>query len=229
MEDNVVIKGIPQEKKDTIWFKLLVGGLILLGIALAVSIYVFYYGRGYSWYSGDSYYYFIIYTFPEFFLYKFLDLECVFGYLIIISVIILIAGVVIKKKAENCEIVVTDNEILGTLPQGKNVNIPLDQITEIKKCTPNGVSIASIGRVNNFYCMTNYEEIINEIAKLLANMKNNIVQTSEVQQDEQPTFINQTAGTNSEIEQLKDLKVLLDMELITQDEFELKKKEILGL
>ena len=78
----------------------------------------------------------------------------------------------------------------------------------------NGISITSIGSVNNFYCFENREEVINTISCLL----------TKLQQDNA-----QLAQSGSATNRLERLKSLLDAGVLTQDEFDTKKRQILGL
>lgn len=125
-----------------------------------------------------------------------------------------------KVNTEKCEITVTNEAISGKLPHGKDVNIPLNQITAINRSSFNGVSVTSIGNVSNFHCIENREEVMKAISYLLANP----------QQNAQPTQNGSAPVANgSEAEQLKRLKDLLDAGVLTQEEFDAKKKQVLGL
>ena len=123
-------------------------------------------------------------------------------------------GIIIKISTEKCEIAVTDEAIIGKRPHGKEVQIPLNKITAISRNSFNGISITSIGSVNNFYCFENREEVINTISCLL----------TKLQQDNA-----QLAQSGSATNRLERLKSLLDAGVLTQDEFDTKKRQILGL
>ena len=98
-----------------------------------------------------------------------------------------------------------------------SINIPLTQITAINRCAFNGIAITAVGNASTFYCIKNREEVIQAISHLLANSQQSFTQSAT----------NSVAG--NETERLMELKELLDMGAITQEEFELKKKEILGI
>ena len=180
-----------------------------------VDLYM-YFGFGISdWFPG-----WIKYddSFIDFFFGEFFNFDCYYGYLIMLGVVALIVGIIMKSNTEKCEITVTNEAISGKLPHGKEVHIPLNQITAINRSSFNGVSITSIGNVSNFHCIENREEVMKAISYLLANPQ---------QSSMQPT---QSASANgSEAEQLKRLKDLLDSGVLTQEEFDAKKKQILGL
>lgn len=100
------------------------------------------------------------------------------------------------------------------------MNIPLNQITAINRSSFNGISITSIGNVSNFHCIENQEEVMKALSFLLANS----------QQNTQPTQNGSAPAANgSEAELLKRLKDLLDAGVLTQEEFDAKKKQVLGL
>ena len=224
MEQNIVINGTPQKNKPALI--LLIAGILLVLISLIVASWAYnevdlymYFGFGISdwsdWFPG-----WIKYddSFIDFFFGEFFNFDCYYGYLIMLGVVALIVGIIMKSNTEKCEITVTNEAISGKLPHGKEVHIPLNQITAINRSSFNGVSITSIGNVSNFHCIENREEVMKAISYLLANPQ---------QSSAQPT---QSASTNgSEAEQLKRLKDLLDSGVLTQEEFDAKKKQILGL
>ena len=220
MEQNIVIKGTPQKNKPAL-ITIIVGVVLLLASFLVAS-YVFENCEGYEYFGfgyGGWYYWCVIYdTFGEFFTAEFFNFECYYGYMIMLGVVALIVGIIMKSNTEKCEITVSNEAISGKLPHGKTVHIPLNQITAINRSSFNGVSITSIGNVSNFHCIENREEVMKAISYLLANPQ---------QSSAQPT---QSASANgNEAEQLKRLKDLLDSGVLTQEEFDAKKKQILGL
>lgn len=223
MERNIVIKGKPQKNKPACI--IIVFGAVLLLTSFMVASYVFLNCEGYENFGfgyGGWYYWCIIYdTFGEFFTAEFFNFECFYGYMIMLGIVALIGGIITKANTEKCEITVTNEAISGKLPHGKGVHIPLNQITAINRGSFNGVSITSIGNVSNFHCIENREEVIKAMSYLLANPQ---------QSGAQPTQSASAASTTgSEAEQLERLKDLLDAGVLTQDEFDAKKKQILGL
>lgn len=216
MEQNIVIKGTPQKNKPALI--LLIAGISLVLISLIVAqwayhdvvLYTYYpWLPGWATYDG---------SYIDFFFGEFFNFDCYYGYLIMLGLVALIGGIIMKSNTEKCKITVTNAAISGKLPHGKTVHIPLNQITAINRSSFNGVSITSIGNVSNFHCIENREEVIKAISYLLANPQ---------QSSAQPT---QSASANgSEAEQLKRLKDLFDSGVLTQEEFDAKKKQVLGL
>lgn len=189
MKKNIVIKGEMQKNKSAIIA--IVIGATLLVIAFFVALCI---------YNSDVNYR----CFPETY----------YGPITIVGSATLLVGIIIKISTEKCEITVTDEAIIGKRPHGKEVQIPLNKITAISRNSFNGISITSIGSVNNFYCFENREEVINTISCLL----------TKLQQDNA-----QLAQSGSATNRLERLKSLLDAGVLTQDEFDTKKRQILGL
>lgn len=152
--------------------------------------------------------------FFSFFFGEFVNPEIYYNSITIVGSATLLVGIIIKISTEKCEIIVTDEAIIGKRPHGKEVQIPLNKITAISRNSFNGISITSIGSVNNFYCFENREEVINTISCLL----------TKLQQDNA-----QLAQSESATNRLERLKSLLDAGVLTQDEFDTKKRQILGL
>lgn len=78
--------------------------------------------------------------------------------------------------------------------------------------------ISSITGVSIFPCFKNRNDIIKVLTPLITKSQQTSSQT-----------INTINKNSNEIERLKDLKVLLDDGVITQEEFELMKNQILNL
>lgn len=220
--ENIVIKGTPGKNKISLI--LLIAGISLALISLFVASWAYnevdlytYFGFGVSdWFPGwikyDN-------NFIEFFFGEFFNISCFYGYLLIVGIVAAVVGIIMKANTEKCEITVTDSRIFGKLAHGKEVNIPLNQITGLHTCSFNGVSIASIGAVNDFHCIENYEEVIKAISYLLANPQ------------QSPTHSQGGIAStgSSDADQLKKYKDLFDAGVITQEEFDSKKKQLLGL
>ena len=216
--ENIVVKGTIEKNKVTKIF--LLCGIALFFVALIVSLYTFhnvegyeYFGFGYGgWYDYDIIYdTYFEFVFPEFFLNA-------YGYLIIVSVIAVVVALIIKKTTENCEVTVTDKRVFGKLANGKTVDIPLNQITSLHSCPFNGVSVTALSGTSDFHLINNHEDVMKAISYLLANP-----------QVQPPQQVAAPAGDGGEAAQLKQFKELFDLGIITEEEFNAKKKQILGL
>lgn len=223
--ENIVIKGTP--KKNKVALIVLLSGIAVAIISFIVASYYFNNVDGYEYFGfghGGWYTYCVIYDFNffDFYFSEFFG-SCIHGYMLIAGVIAIIVGLIMKFNTEKCEITVTNNRIFGKLAHGKEVNIPLNQVTGLHSCSFDGVSVASIGNVSDFHCIANHEEVMKAISYLLANPQG--AGASPVQVSNAST----SSSSNNEAEQLKRFKDLLDSGVITQEEFDAKKKEILGL
>ncbi len=225
MEERIIIKGTPQKNK--IAWSIMIVGIVLLLASILFGIYEYHNGEMYKGgyylfeYFVPGYYipYDSVYdSFVEYFIFGTINVYCYGGYIFIVGLIVAIVGVVMKVKTEKCEITVTNQAIMGKLPHGKKVRIPLNQITAVNPGSFNGISIVSIGNVSNFHCFENRDEVVKAIAYLLANPQQ---ATGHATQS--------IAGSTAEAAQLKRLKELLDAGVLTQEEFDAKKKQILGL
>ena len=223
--ENVIIKGTP--KKNKVALIVLLSGIAVAIISLIVASYYFNNVDGYEYFGfgyGGWYTYCVIYDFDffDFYFSEFFGL-CIHGYMLIAGVIAIIVGLIMKFNTEKCEITVTNNRIFGKLAHGKEVNIPLNQVTGLHSCSFDGVSVASIGNVSDFHCIANHEEVMKTISYLLANQRGTGTSPAQV------SNASASSSSNNEAEQLKRFKDLLDSGVITQEEFDAKKKEILGL
>lgn len=116
-------------------------------------------------------------------------------------------------------ITVTDKRICGFIGFGKRVDLPLDSISAVGVSMFQGIAVGtSSGRIV-FSMIKNRDLIHNEISNLLIQRQN--------QQTPVATFTQEIPLSNAD--EIKKYKELLDMGVITQDEFDAKKKQLLGL
>ena len=110
-------------------------------------------------------------------------------------------------------------ESFGRTSFGKRVDLPLDSISAVATGRLNGIAVAtSSGRIV-FNLIKNRDEIHKAVSELLIHRQSKPAVTAA---KEEPTF-------QSTADELKKLKELLDMDIITQEEFDAKKKQLLGL
>lgn len=125
----------------------------------------------------------------------------------------------LKVLLSSYEMVITDKRIYGKIVFGRRVDLPIDSISATGMLRIlKGVSVSSASGKIRFLLIKNADQMYKEISNLLLNRQNKdtaIVTTSEEKTD--------THGD------LLKLKELLDMGIITQEEFEAKKKQFLGL
>ena len=123
------------------------------------------------------------------------------------------------KPLTMCELVVTDRNVKGKTVGGKVVVLPLHQIStySIKKRNST-IFVATSSGMAKFSLIGNYKEIGN----VLSEMINKHLDKTE-------TVASESQATSSNIDDLVKLKNLLDSGIITQEEFDIKKKQLLGL
>ena len=116
---------------------------------------------------------------------------------------------------DNC-ITVTNKRVYGVTKWNERVDLPLNQISAVATGSLKGIAVGSSSGKIVFKAIENYIDVHKEITSLLATKQDT------------PTV--QTVKTeNNNIEDLKKLKDLLDSGVITQEEFDAKKKQLLGL
>ena len=117
-----------------------------------------------------------------------------------------------------CELIVTEDFVKGKTLLGKEVMLPMNQISACStRKFLSTVAVATSSGYTKFSIIGNYLEIGTVLAKAIVKNK-----TSSIESTSSKKPINNT-------EQLKELKELLDSGIITQEEFNAKKKQLLGL
>ena len=220
LDEKVLVKSKSQKNKNA--FILSIAGPILICISDVVSILAFNYLKGTTDYGYKSEWRYIYYSFSEFFTEEFFNISCFYGYLSLVGIILTIIGVVIKFKTENCEVTITNQRFIGKLPHSNEIIIPLKEITNFNQTQYSGISISTRNKLYVFYCIENREEIIKALAFLCKN-----AQSSSLNNNQTPKV---TFNRNmDDADKIKQLKQLLDTGVISQVEFDQKKKEILNL
>ena len=116
-----------------------------------------------------------------------------------------------------CELTVTEKNIKGKRLFGKEVVLPIYMVSAFAtKELFSIISIATSSGYVKFGCIANYKEI-------------GEVLTSLISERQEKTEVENTPANTDSLQQLKQLKELLDSGIITQEEFDAKKKQILGL
>ena len=116
------------------------------------------------------------------------------------------------------QLTVTDKRVYGKATFGKRVDLPIDSISAVGTSALWGIDVGtSSGRIH-FKLVKNKDKIHSELSKLLM----------ERQHSEKQNNIPLNNST-SNADELKKYKELLDGGVITQEEFDAKKKQLLGL
>lgn len=143
------------------------------------------------------------------------------GFLIDLGILSTIICSVVAWYLCSYELTVTNKRIYGKTSFGKRVDLPMDSVSAVATTSLKGIAVASSSGKIVFNLLKNRDEIHNKLSELL------IERQSKVPAQAQPTIIKEASQSN--LDELKKLKDLLDMGVISQEEFEAKKKQLLGL
>lgn len=118
------------------------------------------------------------------------------------------------------ELTVTDRRVYGKAAFGNRVDLPIDSISAVSTSVLKGLAVGTSSGKISFNLIKNQAEIHALISKLLMErQKEEKTKTKIVSQ--------QPNSTNAD--EIKKYKELLDSGTITQEEFDAKKKQLLGL
>lgn len=130
-------------------------------------------------------------------------------------------GVFIKQWLGKIELVVTNKRVYGCAAFGKRVDLPLDSISAVGTGWLNGIIITTASGAISFMLMDNKDELHKCISKLLMERQDENKKSAR-------TIVKQEIP-QSNAEELRKYKELLDMGAISKEEFDAKKKQLLGL
>ena len=139
-----------------------------------------------------------------------------FTILFLLAILFVILSIIFYFALSNNRITVTSKKVSGKVKSGKQVELPFHQISAIGKGSFNSITVSTSSGVIHFWFLRNRNEVFNAISSLLS------------QKQEQPLPIMQAAPQSS-ADELSKYKKLLDDGVITQEEFNAKKKQLLGL
>lgn len=143
------------------------------------------------------------------------ELDSIYFFLWTLIIFFIILAIISYLMMGACELVVADKRIYGKIGKGpfrKSVSLPIDMVSATAIGIFSSLSVStSSGRIK-FYLLENREELNSAIINLLFHRQG----TAE--------FNDSTVD-----EQLKKYKDLLDSEIITQEEFDTVKKQLLGI
>jgi len=137
------------------------------------------------------------------------------------GLLLTIVGAIIYFSLSRIAITVTDKRVYGNTTWGKRVDLPLDSISAVSLSALKGVAVAtSSGRIV-FKGIENYKEVHQTISDLLIDRQNNRITSTLA------TITQEIPQSNAD--ELAKYKELLDKDIITKEEFDAKKKQLLGL
>lgn len=136
-----------------------------------------------------------------------------------IAAVVFLLGKFFAFLLNSSELVVTDKRVYGKTAFGKRVDLPLDSISAVSTGIFKRISVATSAGEIHFYELQNREEVHECINKLLIQRQNTM----------QNKAVHVENVVKSDADELKKYKELLDTGVITQEEFDAKKKQLLGL
>lgn len=199
MEEKVIIKG---ERGSQLVLKLLSGiaiSMILIGL-LSYADYV----AEPHWYGHYS------------LLQGMMSEFRFWGLLIDIGILMLVVSLVLWWWLSLTQLTVTDKRVYGKAAFGKRVDLPIDSVSSVGMSFPKCVSIGTSSGKISFELLKNQKVVHTAISQLLIERQGRSEQA-----------VNQPAV--SAADELKKYKELLDSGVISQEEFETKKKQLLGV
>lgn len=119
------------------------------------------------------------------------------------------------------EITVSNKRIYGRNGMGKKVDLPLDSISSVRTSWNKGIAVMSFSGKVKFPFLRSQKEVYDAISGLLVERQNKSTVTTVPQEAR--------IHTQSSADEIKKYKELLDLGIITQVEFDTKKKEFLDL
>ena len=131
-------------------------------------------------------------------------------------------GGLIYLWLKSYSVTVTDKRVFGKVVFGKRVDLPVDSISSTATIGLfHGVSVATSSGMVKFLLIKNANEIYETISKLVIDRQPNKTVAAPAPQPSAPV--------SDEADKLAKFKALLDDGVITEEEFNEKKKQLLGL
>ena len=151
---------------------------------------------------------------------QFLTIDVSIGFLVDILCTVFIGGIihaVMYFSARNNCITLTNYKITGVYNRHLSLNIPIDSISSVSKGWQGSLCITCAGNKYNISFVGNRDDFCSSLNELLSKRT-------------QQTMSEHSSKTSiSSYEEIEKLKYLLDNGVISQEEFDAKKKQGLGL
>lgn len=135
--------------------------------------------------------------------------------LMAVAVLTILIGLILFFKWRKISLTVTDKRVYGNNSSGKRVDLPLDSISAVSKYKKSAVSVTTASGAIKFTFLKNADEVHATVSSLLVQRQG---------QSKAPA-----PAAASDADELKKYKDLLDSGVISQAEFDAKKKQLLGI
>ena len=134
-----------------------------------------------------------------------------------LGVALSVTAIVLFIYCGSCSICVTDKRVYGKASFGVRVDLPVDSISAVGVIPMwKGISVATSSGAIKFLYIGNADEIHSVLGNILVERQRRDIPATHI-------------GNKSEADEVKKYKELLDSGIITQEEFDAKKKQLLGL
>ena len=131
-----------------------------------------------------------------------------------------VIAIIFYLMAAKVSLTVTDKRVYGTAAFGKRVDLPFDMISAVGTSIFSGIAVTTASGAIKFIMIKNKDEVHNAISKLL------IVRQDKSKTVSEPVKVEMQRSNADELKKYKDL---LDSGVITREEFDAKKKQLLEL
>ena len=140
------------------------------------------------------------------------------GMFLDLGIIFVLISVLVRWWLSSYELTITDKRIYGKTSFGKRVDLPVDSISAVGTSMLKGISVATASGKIVFKLIKNRDDIHSEIS--------NLIITRQAKSSDNVSKVPTPTVATDEIRKYKEL---FDIGAITQEEFDAKKKELLGL
>ncbi len=211
-------------KKNNLTKALLITGTLLIIIGFGLSGNVYDHGRTYAGYGYGYDYYRNLFSFARFliklffspFYYGFED--AFFVWLIYAGALFILLAGFFWWQMSKWELSITDRRVVGKASFGRTVDLPLNQISAVALGIFSRITVATSSGKVRFWFIKNRSEVYSTLTNIIGKV-----------QVESAYFKSGTLKGSSDADELKKFKELLEDGVITQEEFDKKKKQLLGL
>ena len=131
------------------------------------------------------------------------------------GVIALVIAIIVIIRAFSCSVTVTNYRVCGKTFT-KKVDLPLSQISAISRTGISGIEISTSSGIIRFDSIRNADKVYQVLTNLLYRSSTEKAVSIPVLQ-------------STDADEIAKYKILLDNGAITQEEYETKKKQLLGL
>ena len=144
----------------------------------------------------------------------FLDFSWFSAYFFFGGILLTIVIGVFIFALNSCSMVITDKRVYGKATFGHQVDLPLDMISAASTGPFKSVGVSTASGRISFWLLENKNELYSAITNLL------------LERQKGKTIVTEKSDS---VEEIKKFKELLDSGIITQEEFDKKKQQLLSL